>query len=164
MVTDRIQSKQILHSLIIDAIEMKAELKIIIFNSRVLASTETTGFCVLMKTLTSSDRKGGWPLVLTEIFQKLNLKVFLILKSFRSRDLACTHEKKTGGRRRLYCFRVFVSDRVIMTVEEKLERPRRFKLGVWGYTPPENLQFYVISMESLPLKCRLSSRWNVPSD
>ena len=71
MVTDRIQSKQILHSLIIDAIEMKAELNVIIFNSRVLASTETTGFCVLMKTFTSSDRKGGWPLVLTEIFQKL---------------------------------------------------------------------------------------------
>ena len=45
MVTDRIQSKQILHSLIIDAIEMKAELNIIIFNSRVLASTETRLLC-----------------------------------------------------------------------------------------------------------------------
>ena len=45
MVTDRIQSKQILHSLIIDAIEMKAELNIIIFNSRVFASTETRLLC-----------------------------------------------------------------------------------------------------------------------
>ena len=138
MVTDRIQSKQILHSLIIDAIEMKAELKIIIFNSRVLASTETTGFCVLMKTLTSSDRKGGWTLVLTEIFQKL--KGVLNTQIFQIQGLSM-HAR-----------------------EETLERPRRFKLGVWGYTPPENLQFYVISMESLSLKCRLSCRWNVPSD
>ena len=142
MVTDRIQSRQILHSLIIDAIEMKAELKtelkIIIFNSRVLASTETTGICVLMKTLTLSDRKGGWPLVLTEIFEKL--KGVLNTQIFQIQGLSM-HAR-----------------------EEKLERPRRFKLGVWGYTPPENLQFYVISMESLSLKCRLSSRWNVPSD
>ena len=137
-VTNKKQSKQILHSLIIDAIEMKAELKIIIFNSGVLASTETTGFCVLMKTLTSSDRKGGWPLVLTEIFQKL--KGVLNTQIFQIQGLSM-HAR-----------------------EEKLERPRRFKLGVWGYTPPENLQFYDISMESLSLKCRLSSWWNVPSD
>ena len=142
MVTDRMQSRQILHSLIIDAIEMKAELKtelkIIIFNSRVLASTETTGICVLMKTLTLSDRKGGWPLVLTEIFEKL--KGVLNTQIFQIQGLSM-HAR-----------------------EEKLKRPRRFKLGGWGYTPPENLQFYVISMKSLSLKCRRSSWWNVPND
>ena len=111
MVTDRIQSKQILHSLIIDAIEMKAELKIIIFNSRVLASTETTGFCVLMKTLTSSDRKGGWPLVLTEIFQKL--KGVLNTQIFQIQGLS------------------------MYAREEKLHRRRRLKLGGWGYAPPD---------------------------
>ena len=91
-----------------------------------------------MKTSTSSDRKGRWPLLLTEIFQKL--KGVLNTQIFQIQGLSM-HAR-----------------------EEKLERPRRFKLGGWGYTPPENLQFYVISMESLSLKCRRSSWWNVPSD
>ena len=90
---------------------MKAELKIIIFNSRVLASTETTGFCVLMKTLTSSDRKGGWPLVLTEIFQKL--KGVLNTQIFQIQGLS------------------------MYAREEKLHRRRRLKLGGWGYAPPD---------------------------
>ena len=58
MVTDRIKSKQILHSLIIDAIEKcRIEYNYILLTlaySQVLRP----GFCVLMKTLTSSDRKG----------------------------------------------------------------------------------------------------------
>ena len=34
----------------------------------------------------------------------------------------------------------------------------------WGYASPENLQFYVISMEFLSLSCRRSIWWNVASD
>ena len=57
-VTNKKQSKQILHSLIIDAIEKcRIEYNYILLTlaySQVLRP----GFCVLMKTLTSSDRKG----------------------------------------------------------------------------------------------------------
>ena len=70
MVTDRIKSKQILHSLIIDAIE-KCRIEYNYLNLTLAYSlVQRPGFRVLMKTFTSSDRKGGCPLLLTEIFQK----------------------------------------------------------------------------------------------
>ena len=69
-----------------------------------------------------------------------NLKVFLILKSFRSKDLACTNEKKS----------------------QSAQRASNSDAGVM--LPQKILQFDVISMEFLSLRCRRSSWRNVPSD
>ena len=64
-----------------------------------------------MKTSTSSDRKGRWPLLLTEIFQKL--KGVLNTQIFQIQGLS------------------------MYAREEKLHRRRRLKLGGWGYAPPD---------------------------
>ena len=66
--------------------------------------------------------------------------MFLILKSFRSRDLACTNEKKS----------------------KSTEGASNSEAGVM--LPQKILQFYVISMKFLSLRCRRSSWWDVPSD
>ena len=71
-----------------------AELNLIIFNSRVFASTETRGLCVLIwkpsprLTGKADDDLCYWPRY------SRSLKVFLILKSFRSKDLACIRTRR----------------------------------------------------------------------
>ena len=71
-----------------------AELNIIISNSRLFASTETRGFCVLIwkpsprLTGKADDDLCYWPRY------SRSLKVFLILKSFRSKDLACIRTRR----------------------------------------------------------------------
>ena len=87
------------------------ELNITIFTLAYLR-VQRLGFRVLMKTSTSSDRKGRWPLLLTEIFQKL--KGVLNTQIFQIQGLSMYQR------------------------EEKLERRRRLKLGGWGYALPEN--------------------------
>ena len=59
-----------MHSLIIDAIE-KCRIEYNLSLTLAYSQVQRAGFCVLMKTFTSSDRKGGRPLLLTVIFQKL---------------------------------------------------------------------------------------------
>ena len=118
-----------------------AELNIIISNSRLFASTETRGFCVLIwkpshrLTGKADDDLCYWPRY------SRSLKVFLILKSFRFKDLACIRTRR------------------------KVRAPKALQTWRTGVMLPQKmLQFYVISMEFLSLRCRRSSWWNVPSD
>ena len=108
-----------------------AELNIIISNSRLFASTETRGFCVLIwkpshrLTGKADDDLCYWPRY------SRSLKVFLILKSFRSKDLACIRTRRKVG-----------APKALQT----------WRTGVM--LPQKMLQFYVISMEFLSLRCR----------